>query len=43
MGMADIMSAWETGITRTCQAMYNLGHNFTHLLDKRFRSGGFMV
>ena len=31
MGMADLMSAWETGIT--CQAKYNLEHNFTHLLD----------
>ena len=31
MGMADLMSAWETVIT--CQAKYNLEHNFTHLLD----------
>lgn len=29
--MADLMSAWETGIT--CQAKYNLEHNFTHLVD----------
>jgi len=32
VGMADVMSAWETGIT--CQAMYNIEYNFTHLLDK---------
>jgi len=31
--MADLRSAWETGIT--CQAMYNLEHHFTRLLDKR--------
>jgi hypothetical protein len=30
--MADIMFAWETGIT--CQAVYNLECNFTHILDK---------
>jgi len=32
VGMADLMSAWETGIT--CHTKYNLDHNFTHLLDK---------
>lgn len=37
MEIADLMSAWETGIT--CQAMFNLEHNFTHLLDKHSLSG----
>jgi hypothetical protein len=32
VGMADLTSAWEIGIT--CQSMYNLEHDFTRLLEK---------